>query len=153
MVGYKDPEKQREYNRAWRAKNAEKHREYSRAWRAKNLERAREHDRGRYAKNPERGRGYSQAWRLKNPEKLRELSRRRQGIEGATGEQRIGRCPICPPGSPEVTLVCDHEHREPDGSGPIRGWLCRRCNRGLGMLGDDADGVKRALAYLTGGLG
>ena len=29
-----------------------------------------------------------------------------------------------------------------------RGWLCRKCNLGLGFLGDNIEGVKRGLAYL-----
>jgi hypothetical protein len=38
----------------------------------------------------------------------------------------------------------DHDHS----SGVFRGWLCKKCNLGLGLLGDNADGVRRALAYL-----
>ena len=30
----------------------------------------------------------------------------------------------------------------------FRGWLCKNCNIGLGMLGDDMDGIEKALAYL-----
>ena len=30
----------------------------------------------------------------------------------------------------------------------IRGALCQNCNRGLGLLGDDIEGVRRALDYL-----
>jgi hypothetical protein len=30
----------------------------------------------------------------------------------------------------------------------FRGWLCKNCNVGLGMLGDDEEGLKQALAYL-----
>jgi recombination endonuclease VII len=31
----------------------------------------------------------------------------------------------------------------------IRGVLCQNCNRGIGLLGDDIDGVRRALEYLN----
>ena len=31
----------------------------------------------------------------------------------------------------------------------FRGWLCKTCNVGLGMLGDDLEGVHRALVYLN----
>lgn len=30
----------------------------------------------------------------------------------------------------------------------FRGWLCQRCNVGLGYLGDDLEGVQKALDYL-----
>jgi hypothetical protein len=39
---------------------------------------------------------------------------------------------------------CDHDHR----TGKFRGWLCRMCNTAIGALGDDVDGLERALAYL-----
>jgi hypothetical protein len=42
-------------------------------------------------------------------------------------------------------LACDHDHQ----TGEFRGWLCKNCNTGLGLLGDDAAGLRRMLAYLT----
>lgn len=30
----------------------------------------------------------------------------------------------------------------------FRGWICGNCNRGMGLLGDDVDGVNLALKYL-----
>jgi hypothetical protein len=38
----------------------------------------------------------------------------------------------------------DHCHR----TKAIRGILCARCNTGLGKLGDDIEGIRRALEYL-----
>jgi hypothetical protein len=38
----------------------------------------------------------------------------------------------------------DHDHT----TGAFRGWICRPCNLGLGKLGDDVAGVRRAIAYL-----
>jgi hypothetical protein len=46
----------------------------------------------------------------------------------------------------------DHDHS----SGKVRGSLCSKCNSGLGLLGDNVEGLCRALHYLTarfGGLG
>jgi|HubBroStandDraft_6_1064221.scaffolds.fasta_scaffold186841_2 hypothetical protein len=40
----------------------------------------------------------------------------------------------------------DHDH----GTGDFRGWLCHQCNTGIGSLGDDLDGLRRAIAYLEG---
>jgi hypothetical protein len=50
-------------------------------------------------------------------------------------------CDIC---RSEGTTVLDHCHV----TGKFRGWLCRDCNLGLGKLGDDIAGVRRAIAYL-----
>lgn len=30
----------------------------------------------------------------------------------------------------------------------LRGWLCRKCNTGMGLLGDTAENMRRAAAYL-----
>jgi hypothetical protein len=38
----------------------------------------------------------------------------------------------------------DHDHV----TGAFRGWLCNRCNLGIGMLGDCLEGVLKAVAYL-----
>ena len=50
-------------------------------------------------------------------------------------------CEICERRRP---VVCDHDHR----TGAFRGWICARCNSGIGLLGDDVAGLRRAVAYL-----
>jgi hypothetical protein len=52
--------------------------------------------------------------------------------------------PLCQNCGKEPPTCCDHDHR----TGAFRGWLCGTCNRGIGMLGDDIEGVRRALDYL-----
>jgi len=42
-------------------------------------------------------------------------------------------------------LVVDHDHD----TGLIRGWLCISCNGSLGVLGDNAAGLMRALLYVS----
>lgn len=41
-------------------------------------------------------------------------------------------------------LVLDHDHE----TGNFRGWLCRNCNQGIGKLGDNIQGLQKAMAYL-----
>lgn len=38
----------------------------------------------------------------------------------------------------------DHDHE----TGMFRGWLCSRCNSGLGWLGDSVSNLKRGVKYL-----
>lgn len=42
------------------------------------------------------------------------------------------------------TLVLDHCHISLE----FRGWLCHNCNKGIGMLGDNIEGLSKALKYL-----
>lgn len=52
-------------------------------------------------------------------------------------------CALCG-AHPHRQFDIDHDHR----TGKFRGFLCHRCNKGLGLLGDTADAIERALAYL-----
>jgi len=61
------------------------------------------------------------------------------------------RCEVCGrtpeeanPGGRFVRLSLDHCHE----TGALRGFLCGPCNTGLGQLGDTAERVRLALAYL-----
>lgn len=48
----------------------------------------------------------------------------------------------CSPGPKAFHL--DHDHV----TGKFRGWLCSKCNTGIGMLGDRLLGAQQAVAYL-----
>ena len=99
-----------------------------------------------------RGRRKAQhdAWKVANPEKwleyMRKHNRKRAGIIDATGEARTGPCPIC---KVEGALVCDHWHNGPK-AGQIRGWICDRCNVGLGCFRDSREAALAAAEYLRG---
>lgn len=57
------------------------------------------------------------------------------------------------PEKPEVCECCgkipikwclDHDHSDDS----FRGWICEKCNTGLGKLGDDLDSLIKAVNYL-----
>lgn len=58
-------------------------------------------------------------------------------------KKQRGKCAIC---RKARALDVDHCHV----TGVVRGLLCRGCNVGLGMLGDNAAGLRRAIKYLEG---
>lgn len=94
------------------------------------------------------------AWSTKNPIKQKESTRRRNLIfkYGITLEEydtllmkQNNKCACCETSSnPERNFSVDHCHI----TGEVRGLLCSECNRGIGMLGDTAESVKKAYDYL-----
>lgn len=105
------------------------------------------------------GSAYDKSLYAKDPEKFRNRQRLRKF--GITPEQygqmlaaQGGACAICgtdDPGSGKSFAV-DHDHECCPGRGScgkcIRGLLCQKCNRGLGLFNDDRDRLKAALRYL-----
>jgi hypothetical protein len=86
---------------------------------------------------------------LRTPEYVRDKQLRRDfGISLDEYNQMVaacdGLCHLCgrPPG--KYSLAVDHCHD----TGRIRGLLCTKCNTALGTLGDNEEGLLRALAYL-----
>jgi hypothetical protein len=57
-------------------------------------------------------------------------------------------CECCKKPPVKRSLALDHDHLK----FTFRGWLCGRCNSGIGLLGDNKEGVQRALDYLNGNL-
>jgi hypothetical protein len=53
-------------------------------------------------------------------------------------------CDNCGRTSYPKQIVFDHDHDSLE----FRGWLCDSCNRSLGILGDDIDGLCNALSYV-----
>jgi hypothetical protein len=62
--------------------------------------------------------------------------------------QQKGMCGLCGNTHPNTgrhsSLCVDHDHK----TGRIRGLLCHRCNRALGLLGDGAVILRRALNWV-----
>lgn len=119
---------------------------------------------GYYAANRRRLRGYFQkyyrrnrrrilmrmaAYRAANREALRERQRNHNHKKtNAPMPTRIrpSACEICEkvPRGRVTVLGLDHCHE----TRRFRGWLCDKCNRGLGFFGDDLAGIMRAVRYL-----
>lgn len=73
-----NPERVREIQRRWYAENPEKARERSRRWNAENPEKVRESKKRRYAENPEKVMEENKRWNAENPEKVKEAKKRRR---------------------------------------------------------------------------
>ena len=71
----------------------------------------------------------------------------RYGITQADFEKMVqkqeGVCACCKVRAP---VDIDHSHS----TNELRGLLCRACNIGIGLLGDNLDGLMRAVKYLKG---
>lgn len=52
-------------------------------------------------------------------------------------------CECC--GQIPIKWCLDHDHETDE----FRGWICEKCNTGLGKLGDNIEGITKALNYLT----
>ena len=68
-------------------------------------------------------------------------------------DNQDGKCAICGTTNPHgegsnstylKNLSIDHCHK----TGRIRGLLCNKCNRGIGLLQDDSELLQRAIEYL-----
>ena len=51
-------------------------------------------------------------------------------------------CECC--GKIPIQWCLDHDHSDDT----FRGWLCKKCNEGLGKLGDNLEGIVKAMNYL-----
>ena len=63
-------------------------------------------------------------------------------------DKQGGVCAICsspPPNNRKTRLAIDHCHK----TGKVRGLLCDRCNRSIGLLKDDISILKNAIKYLN----
>jgi hypothetical protein len=93
-------------------------------------------------------------YRKKHPERVREISRRcysktrtlrlygmsRAEVEALSAKQDH-RCAIC---GWQGKLHVDHHHAK----NMLRGLLCGKCNRGIGMFGDSTELLRSAIEYL-----
>ena len=161
-MGWKDPQRRLEYQRAWRAKNGRKSLtpEQREAARLKSIE--------YYAANRETLRGKQKEYQVKNRVRIAEQNKAyretrkhtrsaklREKLYGLTEEafssmiiEQDFCCPVCerqldPKGY--RTVHVDHDHE----SGKVRGILCSNCNVGIGHPREDPAIMLRAIAYLN----
>lgn len=99
-----------------------------------------------FHENKERAKESKHAWTLRTtygitPEQYQEMLAAQNGV-----------CSICKQVEPtehgrtgtQFRLAVDHCHD----TGRVRGLLCQRCNRAIGLLGDSVDLLREAINYL-----
>jgi hypothetical protein len=61
-------------------------------------------------------------------------------------ERQQGCCAICGTSQDDLgyTLEIDYDHK----IGKVRGLLCKKCNLGIGMFGEDITRIEKAIRYL-----
>lgn len=130
----------REYGIKWRKKNAEKSREYNLRYKQENKHEIKE-----------KRQNYAEKNAFKISQQVRERKfKSRYGITKAEYDLLCASqdfsCAIC---DDQILhpqrLHVDHDHT----TGEIRGLLCGKCNRGIGLLRDDPIILEKAIKYLT----
>ena len=137
----KNPHKRAEEAARYRARYPEKCAEVRRRYRERHLEEIRERDRENRKRirhiNPE-----------KEKNRLKEFKDRQNALrEKEAGRPKPNTCELCckPPEFGGLKrIVWDHCHD----SDVFRGWICDRCNKVLGLVGDSVDLLQLMVGYL-----
>lgn len=143
--------KKRITNRRSRLKNIDKVKQRAKDYYAKNKDRVNTKA-AKWAKaNRDKRRKSSRDWHKRNPEAhfhiaLRTKYRLTPDQYAAMWDEQRGLCAVClrPELSKNGRLSVDHCHS----TNGVRGLLCVRCNSAIGLLGDTAESLVRALKYL-----
>ena len=122
------------------------------AWLARNRDKARTYGReyARAHRDQPKHRAYMRAWWKKNSHRYKDKERiRTYGLTldayRAMIQAQGSVCAICRKAcATRQRLSVDHDHQ----TGIVRGLLCRKCNLGIGHLGDDPAILQRAIDYL-----
>ncbi len=127
--------KRREYMRKWYAAHPGYLAERSRKWRAATPEKKRAQTKKYLTSNPDWFKKYMRAWRRKQ-------------LIAPPSYEPPGHCESCGIAfepTPQRRHCLDHCHV----TNRFRGWLCSNCNIALGLAGDNPEGVRRLLEYIT----
>lgn len=137
-------------SKVYQADNSERIKVVKAAWRSANREKIRTYVKARYAANRGRFLAECAAYRAANPEKVKAC--KRAGNYGLSPEafqlmilMQKNACAICKE-TFSTTPAVDHCHQ----TGEVRGLLCGRCNKGLGLFRDSIAFLKSAEEYLQG---
>lgn len=95
------------------------------------------------AKYPDKHREYQRSRYQANPDRFRNDQRRLRGLPKAT-RPCPATCEGCDKDGGKKGLHLDHDHV----TGVFRGWLCVKCNMGIGLLGDSIEELEIRVAYL-----
>jgi Recombination endonuclease VII len=143
----KDHEKERAYQRAYRARHLEKVRARDREWKQKNAHRFKGYSAKFHAKHPEKRRIYAERYRLSG----RQKENQRKWRYGVTSEmlaalliEQNNCCAVCGVPFTERTPYIDHDHK----TGKVRGLVHMKCNTLMGLAGDDPEVLEKAARYL-----
>ena len=135
---YTDPKRAKEYRAQYWSKNKKRlskiNGERIRHWRASHPEEYHQQKKDYYARHKIEGKAYF----LKHKYGLT-----LEALDKLFFDQK-GLCAICKKSNKRLTV--DHCHT----TGKVRGLLCDSCNGALGRLGDDIEGLERAIQYLKG---
>lgn len=97
--------------------------------------------------HPEWARAVKKAWKDNNREYYRKTNaayckkKRHVRQEAEAGRPRPTKCELCPS---TTRIVFDHCHDV----GKFRGWICDKCNRGLGYADHNPERLRRWAEYL-----
>lgn len=157
-----NPEKIKATAAGYRQRNQQRVKDSYAKWRSANRQAILEKEKQKYVANRENCIAKARDYRRKYPDRIKatrvkykEVARIRmiEKMFGLTAERHLeilqsqgGGCGICGEEKSHngKSLCVDHCHE----TGEVRGLLCDHCNRGIGLLGDSADGLIRACAYL-----
>ena len=147
----KNKEKINAKHKAYREKNKEKTKVRNKTYRENNKERLLANYKTYYEKNKEKIKARHRTYYKKNKDRVRNKELKRNfGISlheyNLMLTEQKGKCSCCGIHQNELTkkFAVDHDHD----TGLIRGLLCNHCNLAIGMLGDNLEGLMKALNYL-----
>jgi hypothetical protein len=147
--------------------NYEKYKEYQKQYRLKNKDKKISYNEKYYINNKEKfrlsalkygrtkkGKEYKKEYFNKNKERIRNNTLKNKFSitlvqYNEMFEKQGGLCAICKQKQEQISLryknlAVDHNHK----TGKIRGLLCSKCNKAIGLLNDDFSIVEAALNYL-----